>query len=74
MMKDSRTKNTRYSVYKEDFNKFLGALNNTVNPKTELMPDVDFTQFDPRARRNEEITLDADSQNKSSVDSELKWD
>ncbi len=62
-------------LYKEDFNKFLGALNNTVNHvKTELMPDVDFTQFDHARDENEEITLDADSQNKSSVDSELKWD
>jgi hypothetical protein len=62
-------------LYKEDFNKFLGALNNTVNHvKTELMPDVDFTQFDHSRDENEEITLDADSQNKSSVDSELKWD
>ncbi|HNP78024.1 MAG: DUF3276 family protein [Cyclobacteriaceae bacterium] len=62
-------------LYKEDFNKFLGALNNTVNHvKTELMPDVDFTQFDHVRDENEEITLDADSQNKSSVDSELKWD
>lgn len=61
-------------LYKEDFNKFLGALNNTVNHvKTELMPDVDFTQFDHVRDENEEITLDADSQNKSSVDSELKW-
>ena len=34
-------------LYKEDFNKFLEALNNTVNHvKTELMPEVDFTQFD----------------------------
>lgn len=53
-------------LYKEDFNKFVEALNNTVNHvKTELMPDVDFTQFD-HAREDVEA--------KSSVDSELKWD
>jgi hypothetical protein len=34
-------------VYKEDFNKFLEALNNTVTHiKTELLPDVDFDSFD----------------------------
>ncbi len=34
-------------LYKEDFNKFVEAFNNTVNHvKTELMPEVDFAQFD----------------------------
>jgi len=34
-------------LYKEDFNKFVKALNNTVNHvKNELLPDVDFDQFD----------------------------
>ncbi len=34
-------------LYKEDFNKFVKALNNTVNHvKEELLPDVDFDQFD----------------------------
>jgi len=34
-------------LYKEDFNKFLDAMNNAVNHvKTELMPGVDFSQFD----------------------------
>jgi hypothetical protein len=34
-------------LYKEDFNKFIEALTNTVNHvKQELMPNVDFTQFD----------------------------
>jgi len=33
-------------IYKEDFNKFLGALTDTVNfVKTELMPDFDFDSF-----------------------------
>ncbi|MEQ8926364.1 MAG: DUF3276 family protein [Fulvivirga sp.] len=52
-------------LYKEDFNKFQEALNNTVNHvKEELLPDVDFEQFD---RNNEDETT-------ASVDSELKWD
>lgn len=34
-------------LYKEDFNKFVEAMNEVVNHvKHELMPDVDFTQFD----------------------------
>lgn len=62
-------------LYKEDFNKFLEALNNTVNHvKTELMPEVDFSQFD-HAREEREETAAADVQ-PPAVDSatELKWD
>ncbi len=34
-------------LYKEDFDKFVNALNNTVNHvKDELMPEVDFSQFE----------------------------
>lgn len=55
-------------LYKEDFNKFVEALNNTVNHvKKELMPDVDFDAFDHNRDREE-------SEAKTSVDSELKWD
>lgn len=33
-------------LYKEDFNKFMDALNETINHvKTELMPDFDFDAF-----------------------------
>ena len=50
-------------LYKEDFNKFLKGLNDTVNHvKTELMPDFDFDAFnhdtpyegDEHAAHNEE--------------------
>src|SRR5690554_6785725 len=45
-------------LYKEDFNKFIEALNNTVNHvKQELMPDVDFSQFDQVAE-NEEAAVE----------------
>lgn len=51
-------------LYKEDFNKFLEALNGTIDHvKTELLPDVDFTEFDRD-----------DSQDDVSEDTELKWD
>ncbi len=41
-------------LYKEDFNKFISALENTVNHvKQDLMPDYDFSEFD---RAPEEYT------------------
>jgi len=36
-------------LYKEDFDKFVSALNNTVNHvKDELMPEIDFSQYNKR--------------------------
>jgi hypothetical protein len=59
-------------LYKEDFNKFLEALSSTVNHvKTELMPGVDFTQFDHSHEREE--TAEAAPQ-KNGLDTELKWE
>ena len=61
-------------LYKEDFNKFMEALNNTVNHvKQELMPNVDFSQFDIAHEREGEVTLGAAAET-TEVDSELKWD
>lgn len=41
-------------LYKEDFNKFMDAMNKTVDfMKTELLPDVDFEAFD---RKREETS------------------
>ncbi len=52
-------------LYKEDFNKFVQALNDTVNHvKEELLPDVDFSQFD-QERDDEEVDVSG---------SDLKWD
>ena len=53
-------------LYKEDFDKFVEALNDTVNHvKEELLPEVDFSQFE---RRGEEESVNI------SDDTELKWD
>ena len=50
-------------LYKEDFNKFLEAMNNTVNHvKTELMPEVDFSEFD-RHNENHESETSQKTQN-----------
>jgi hypothetical protein len=52
-------------LYKEDFEKFVNALKETVDHvKNELMPDFDFSQFD-RMDHEEEATEMGD---------ELKWD
>ncbi len=55
-------------LYKEDFHKFIEALQVTVDHvKNELLPDVDFAQFE----RSEEEDEHYDGQQE---DSELKWD
>ena len=62
-------------VYKEDFNKFLEALQETVDHiKAELMPDYDFDQF-----KNDEIVatsdaVDAGNDDYASSGSDLKWE
>ena len=40
-------------LYKEDFNKFQDAMNGTLDHvKKELLPDVDFSQFDREYENN----------------------
>jgi hypothetical protein len=52
-------------LYKEDFDKFVEALQETVDHvKTELMPDFDFSQFEVKA----------DEQLDGISSSDLKWD
>jgi Protein of unknown function (DUF3276) len=69
-------------LYKEDFNKFITALSNTVNHvKKELLPDVDFDQYtkkeDVVVDDNSEISVENESGKEpvgSGFGSELKWD
>ena len=62
-------------LYKEDFNKFVEALNSTVNHvKQELMPNVDFTQFDHVHELEEAETAETTTAKTPGVDTELKWD
>lgn len=52
-------------LYKEDFKKFIEALEETVNyVKNELMPEVDFDKFDEEPQAVET----------GSVNEDLKWD
>ena len=58
-------------LYKEDFDKFVQALNLTVNHvKDELLSDVDFEQFSSNGQDRSETS----SEEKESDDTELKWD
>jgi hypothetical protein len=69
-------------LYKEDFDKFLDALKGTVDyVKTELMPDVDFSQFKDRGDKEydnegekEKEASTTTTSSASSSDDELKWD
>ncbi len=66
-------------IYKEDFNKFLEALQETVDHiKTELMPDYDFDQFKHEEQfTNSEVveTNDATTiEDYASSGSDLKWE
>ena len=52
-------------LYKEDFDKFINALKETVDHvKTELMPEIDFSQFDS----------DNEQTQTTEKDTELKWE
>lgn len=63
-------------LYKEDFNKFVNALNSSVGHIKELMPGVDFEQFDrERENEHEEISIEATNTNGvAEGDTELKWE
>ncbi|MBK9511890.1 MAG: DUF3276 family protein [Cytophagaceae bacterium] len=57
-------------IYKEDFDKVLEALQGTIDHiKTELMPHVDFSQFNVP----EENTEKPDKSGIDDLDTELKW-
>lgn len=59
-------------LYKEDFDKFFEALKHSIDHvKTELLPDVDFSQF---ANRNEDEDEEGFDRKKGTEDSELKWE
>ena len=69
-------------VYKEDFNKFIEALQETIDHiKTELMPDYDFDQFNHEEQApseeivaTNELTDAASIEDYASGGSDLKWE
>ncbi|GIV35685.1 MAG: hypothetical protein KatS3mg032_0064 [Cyclobacteriaceae bacterium] len=59
-------------LYKEDFNKFVEALNQTLDHvKNNLMPGVDFSQFD---QVQEETRSTEDGQGGNPAGTDLKWE
>lgn len=57
-------------LYKEDFNKFITALNETVDHvKTELMPDFDFDAFNHDQDENENENYSENTSSESMVSS-----
>ncbi|TAH20714.1 MAG: DUF3276 family protein [Cytophagales bacterium] len=59
-------------LYKEDFAKFLEALNETIDHvKVDLMPDFDFSQFDRADDIEDEAIEVADEEE---VGARLRWD
>ena len=75
-------------LYKEDFNKFVKALNSTVNHvKEELLPEVDFEKFDRDREEQASAQVNASAEentseqenatalgNSNALESDLKWD
>ena len=70
-------------LYKEDFNRFLNSLNDTMeHVKTELMPDFDYELYERRQKEweeklasgevNGEFPEDFDS-DRSSGDDDMSW-
>ncbi len=61
-------------LYKEDFDKFVSALNITVNHvKEELMPEIDFSQFERKeenAGENKTVKSKESKESKESEESE----
>lgn len=59
-------------LYKEDFNRFLSALQETIDHvKTKLMPDYDFDEF---ARRQEEYEKEYNSRRDSeTTEDDMNW-
>ena len=54
-------------LYKEDFDKFIEALKETVDHvKTDLMPEFDFSQFDEKGEQN--------NTEETGSDKDLRWD
>lgn len=63
-------------LYKEDFNRFLLSLEETINHvKNELMPDFDYEQYERREEEwsKEENDSSASSSNTETEDDDISW-
>ncbi len=58
-------------LYKEDFNRFMDGLTDTVNHvKTELMPDYDYDEF---TRRHQEYEASLAKEKEEDNDDDMSW-
>ncbi|WP_236978369.1 DUF3276 family protein [Membranihabitans maritimus] len=62
-------------LYKEDFNRFIESLENTINHiKTELMPNYDYEEFDRRNAEWEATNQDEDGSDEVTSNSSISSD
>ena len=67
---DGGFKRHKIFLYKEDFNRFLAALEDTVDHiKTELLPDYDYDEFTRKQEEYEKQKAEEDNQKDSSSSS-----
>ncbi|MFN7115628.1 MAG: DUF3276 family protein [Saprospiraceae bacterium] len=61
-------------LYKEDFNRFIGSLEEVINyVKTELMPDYDYEEYDRRQEEyDNEDGVDYDDEDDNLVNTKAK--
>ena len=61
-------------LYKEDFNRFLSELQETINHvKTELMPDYDYDQFEKRQAEWEASLEDGTANQTKKGEDDMDW-
>jgi len=60
-------------LYKEDFNRFLAALEDTIqHVKTSLMPDYDYDEFDHQYDEESENSMDDTNEN-NAAEEDMNW-
>lgn len=68
-MEDENFIRHKIFLYKEDFNRFMQAFNETINHvKTELMPNYDYEEFSRRYEEYENEKLISEASGNSSVE------
>jgi hypothetical protein len=71
---DDRYERHKIFLYKEDFNRFLGQLQETIDHvKKDLMPDYDYDQFEKRQAEWEASQENMSEKPKSEDGSDMDW-
>ncbi len=70
---DDRYERHKIFVYKEDFNRFMEGMEDTVNHiKTELMPDYDYDEFTRRHKEYENSFSEGETKDEM-ADEDISW-